>query len=71
MTELTQLIYTDLLELYMLDLENENKVLDLTVKAFQVTKSYPVVPSNPYPPQNPPWNPYPIWCSTETTVRPE
>jgi hypothetical protein len=67
MDQLTQEIYTQLLELHARDLENENTVLHLQLAAHQYTK-YPVV--QPNPPQWPPqWPQYPIWTVTSTETK--
>jgi hypothetical protein len=66
MDQLTQEIYTQLLELHARDLENENTVLHLQLAAHQYTMTkYPVVQPNP-----PQWPQYPIWTvtSNETTT---
>jgi hypothetical protein len=68
---LIQEIYTQLLELYARDLEVENIGLHLQVVALQTIRN-PPVPVHPYhSPMLPYPNPYPVWCSTETTVRSE
>jgi hypothetical protein len=65
--DLTALIYNQLLELYIRDLEIENTGLQLQVAALQITVGkYPVQPVNPYPYSPYPWNPNTVWCSTET-----
>ena len=67
MDQLTQEIYTQLLELHARDLENENTVLHLQLAAHQYTMTkYPVV--QPNPPQWP--HQYPVWSvtSSETTT---
>jgi hypothetical protein len=63
MDQLTQEIYTQLLELHARDLENENTVLQLQVAALQLTVGkYPVVQPQPltWPHQ------YPVWTVTST-----
>ena len=64
MDELSQLIYMDLLELYMLDLELENRGLYLQVIALQTTKNYPIQPEPKYPWDLTPYNPTPPWVVT-------
>lgn len=49
MDELHQLIYMDILELYMLDLENDNKILNMAI-AMQKIQNQPQPPYNPTPP---------------------
>jgi hypothetical protein len=61
MNELHQLIYIDLLELYMLDLELENRGLYLQLIAHQTIKN-PIPPS--YPWDKTPYNPMPPWVVT-------
>lgn len=61
MDELHQLIYIDLLELYMLDLELENRGLYLQLIAHQTIKN-PISPS--YPWDKTPYNPTPPWVVT-------
>lgn len=56
--ELSNLIYIDLLELYMRDLEIENMSLYLQVKAYEITKNMPQLPP-PIPPN--PWHQPPIY----------
>lgn len=73
---LEQEIYTQLLELHARDLEVENISLHLQVVAERTMRNYPQNPAPSMPsPSGPPWspypNPYPVWCSTETTVRTE
>ncbi len=63
MDQLTQEIYTQLLELHAKDLEVENKCLHLQLAAHQYTMTkYPVV--QPNPPQWP--HQYPVWSVTST-----
>jgi hypothetical protein len=63
MDQLTQEIYTQLLELHANDLEVENTGLQLQVVALQITVGkYPVV--QPNPPQWP--HQYPVWTVTST-----
>ena len=64
MDQLTQEIYTQLLELHAKDLEVENTVLHLQLAAHQYTK-YPVV--QPNPPQWP--HQYPIWTVTSNNEK--
>jgi len=63
MTELHQLIYMDLLELYMLDLELENRGLYLQNIALQTIKN-PITPIPSYPWDKTPYNPMPPWVVT-------
>ena len=64
MDQLTQEIYTQLLELHARDLENENTCLHLQLAAHQYTK-YPVVQPNPlqWPHQ------YPVWTVTSNNEK--
>jgi hypothetical protein len=63
---MTEEIYTQLLELYVQDLENENTGLHLQVKAYEILKDYkPPAIVSPY--KDPTWpHQYPIWCVTTT-----
>ena len=58
MDDLTQLIYMDLLELHIIDLEMENRSLYLQL----ISKQYPIQPS--YPWDKTPYNPTPPWVIT-------
>ncbi len=66
MDQLTQEIYTQLLELHSKDLEVEVTVLELQVAALQLTVGkYPVVQPNPlqWPHQ------YPVWTVTSNNEK--
>ena len=61
--DLSNLIYIDLLELYMRDLEVENMSLNLQLAAMDILKNQPQLP--PYQPivQPYPWYPpYKVTC---------
>jgi hypothetical protein len=57
--DLSNLIYIDLLELYMLDLENENRLLNIQLTAMDILKHQPRdLYTQPYP-----WYPpYKVTC---------
>lgn len=61
--ELTNLIYIDLLELYMLDLENENRLLNIQLTAMDILKNQPRDLYTPPITQPYPWYPpYKVTC---------
>lgn len=72
--QLVQEIYIQLLELYTKQLEGENSILDLTVKAHELMKDYkPPQPPLVTPWQDDRWPRYPNWYTysdTTTTVKP-
>ncbi len=61
--ELTNQIYIDLLELYMLDLENENRLLNIQLTAMDILKNQPRDLYTPPIHQPYPWYPpYKVTC---------
>jgi hypothetical protein len=61
--DLSNLIYIDLLELYMLDLEQENKLLNIQLTAMDILKNQPRDLYTPPINQPYPWYPpYKVTC---------
>ncbi len=61
--DLSNLIYIDLLELYMLDLENENRLLNIQLTAMDILKHQPRDLYTPPINQPYPWYPpYKVTC---------
>ena len=61
--QLTHLIYINLLEWYLLELENENQILNLAIAMHKLEKlNAPIQPT--YPWDKTPYNPQPPWVVT-------